>query len=179
MPYLKTLNDADIFPKDSFNVLARYVKRVTVKAIVKDDRNRFAFITSPINGQYLLSGGGAESEDLEKEIRRECLKELGYEIEILEVIEQTQEFRNKLEKEYETTCFLAKATKKISGDFRTEDEKEARLSVAWFTLDEAKEILDRQVEGVKKGEIEGYELPFNITRDHLFFMKFLHDRGEA
>jgi ADP-ribose pyrophosphatase YjhB (NUDIX family) len=173
MQYLVTLYDKDIFPTVVFDAPSEYEKRITVKAIVKNDTNRFAFITSASHGCYLLPGGGAESDDLETEIKRECVEEIGFEIDIIRIIRQTQEFRSRLAKEYVTTCFFAKTTRNVMGDFRTEDEKEAQLQVEWFTVDEAKKILSEQVERVRKGDVNGYELPFNIVRDHLFFTEFL------
>lgn len=176
MQYLVTLHDEDVFLKPEFVAPTDYKKRVTVKAIVRNKNGQFAFVTNPIHGFYLLAGGGAESENLEEEIKRECAEETGYEVGVVKEVGRIHEFRNRDANEYETICFLVKAKQKTSGDLRTEDEKKNELSVVWFDGEEARNILDEQVAKVKRGEVGFYNTAFNILRDQIFFAEHLKQK---
>ncbi len=176
MKYLAILKDKDIFAKPEFEAPLNYEKRVTVKAIVRNDKDQFAFVTNPIHKFHLLAGGGAESEDLEKEIQRECMEEVRYKVDVVREVGRIHEFRNRSAKEYESVCFLTEAKEAMSEDLRTEDEKKNELEVVWFNAKEAQKILAEQVELVKQGKVGFYNTAFNIVRDQLFFKRFL--RGE-
>lgn len=173
MKYLATLRDKDIFAEPKFEAPLEYQKRVTVKAIVRNEKGEFAFVTNPIHKFYLLAGGGAESEDLEKEVQRECEEEVKYEVDVIEEIGRIHEFRNRSAKEYESVCFLVESKKEVSEDLRTKDEKKNELAVVWLSEAEAQKILVEQIEMVKQEKVEFYNTAFNIVRDHLFFLEFL------
>lgn len=173
MKYLATLRDKDIFAKPAFEAPLNYEKRVTVKAIVRNENGQFAFVTNPIHKFYLLAGGGAESEDLEKEIQRECMEEVRYEVDVVREIGRIHEFRNRSAKEYESICFLVKTKEAVNEDLRTEDEKKNELEVMWFNAKEAQKVLAEQVELVKQKKVGFYNTAFNIVRDQLFFAEFL------
>ena len=116
----------------------------------------------------MLPGGGAESNDLEKEVEREALEEINYFVKIIKEVGKIEEFRNRNAKHYITTCFLAKTIKENEEDLRTEEEKKNGLIVQWFSYNEALKILSDQVEKVKNGEVEFYNTAFNIIRDNYF-----------
>ena len=170
---LASIQDKDIFVTPEFVAPLSYEKRVTVKAIVRNEKGQFAFVTNPIHKFYLLAGGGAESEDLEKEIQRECMEEVRYEVDVVREIGRIHEFRNRSAKEYESICFLTESKKEVSEDLRTEDEKKNELAVVWFNPKEAQKVLAEQVELVKQGKVGFYNTAFNIVRDQLFFEEFL------
>jgi len=173
MEYLKTITDENIFENPEFEKPDIFEKRTTVKAVVINDEGKFGFVTNPVHGFYLLAGGGAESDDLEKEIGRECDEEINFEVEVLEEIGRVHEYRNRNAKEYETVCFAVKTIKELPEDTRTEDEKKNGLQVVWFDKNEAISVLKEQIEEVKKGEVRFYNTAFNIVRDNLFFNKYL------
>ena len=176
MEYLFTLTDKDIFPRPEFPKPDAYKKRMAVKAVVTSDEGKYAFVTNPVHGFILLPGGGAETEDLFKEIERECAEEIALEITVLKKIGIAHEIRNRDGKEYETVCFLAKAGKKLESDARTEDEKKNDLHVVWLDEKEALKILGEQQEKVNRGGVEFYNTAFNIVRDLRFFTEYLRFR---
>lgn len=178
MHYLATLNDNDIFSQSAYNIPGCYEKRVTVKAVVINKIGQYGFVTNPVHGFYLLAGGGVESGDLAQEIKRECIEEIGYEVEVVREIGRVQEYRNRDAKEYETVCFLVKTKKRIYEDLRTENEKMNGLSVVWFDGEEAQKILKRQVIEVGKGEVGFYNTAFNIIRDQLFFEEVFKQKND-
>jgi len=178
MRYLAILRDRDILSQPAHITPNHYEKRVTVKAIVKNKMGKYGFVTNSIHGFYLLAGGGAESEDVAQEIKRECAEELGYEIEITREVGRVHEFRDRDAKEYETICFLVEARKETNEDLRTEDEKKNNLSVVWLESDDARKILKEQVEKVRGGGVKFYNTAFNIIRDQIFFEEILKDKND-
>lgn len=177
MHYLTTLHDKDIFPRPMYSAPVHYEKRVTVKAIVKNEKGQYGFVTNTAHGFYLLAGGGAESSDNTQEIKRECVEEIGYEVEVIREIARIDEFRDRDAMEYETICFLVVAKKKIFEDLRTEGEKKNGLSVVWFDDKEAQKILKGQVVKVEKRGVGFYNTAFNIVRDQLFFAEFFKQKN--
>ncbi|MFA6077634.1 MAG: NUDIX domain-containing protein [Candidatus Paceibacterota bacterium] len=169
MNYLATLHDKDIFPQPINKIPDYYEKRVTVKAIAKNKKGQFAFVTNPIHKFCLLAGGGVENTNLEAEIKRECLEELRYEVDVVDIVGKIHEFRNRDAKEYETTCFLVETKNEINEDLRTDDEKKNDLFVVWLDGEEAKKILEEQIVKVKNGEMVFYNTAFNAVRDKIFF----------
>jgi len=173
MKYLKILTDEDIFDSPKFKKPNTFENRTTVKAVVLNNEGKFGFVTIPRNGLYLLAGGGAEGSNLEKEIQRECDEEINFEVEILGEIGRVHEYRNKDAMEYETVCFAVRTGKETHEDTRTEDERMKNLHVVWFEKNEAIDILKKQVDKVKRGEVEFYNIAFNVIRDSLFFDEYL------
>ena len=173
MKYLKTIKDIDIFLNPEFNNLDEYKKRITVKAIMKNKENNFAFITNDIHNFVLLPGGGAESKNLENEINRECKEEISYSIKNIKELIRVKEFRNRKAKEYKTICFYGDIDKKSQEDIRTEEEKKNNLKVVWLDGQEALKILESQVEKLKRGEVKFYNTAFNILRDYRFFKEYI------
>lgn len=173
MKYLKIITDKDVFKSPKFKIPNIFQKRTTVKAVVINNEGKFGFVTNSLHGFYLLAGGGAESDNLEEEIQRECNEEINFEIKIIREIGWIHEYRNREAKEYKTVCFFVKVIKKINKDTRTEDEKKNDLQFIWLDKDEAVNILKEQVEKVKNGKVKFYNTSFNILRDQLFFNKYL------
>jgi len=122
-------------------------------------------------------GGGAESADLQNEIKRECEEEIGYTIELKGIVGQTHEFRNRAAEEYTTTCFIAEAKESLKEDMRTNDERDNGLRVEWIELDAAISIFSKQKESVKKEDVKFYNTAFNILRDGMFLETYLAGRG--
>jgi len=173
--YLKILHNSDIFPKSKIKKPKKYEKRETVKGIVLNKEGEIAIVTNPIHNLYLLPGGGAESKNLELEIERECLEEINYKVKIIGMIGKTKEFRDRDAKEYTTTCFVAKAEKKLTKDTRTKSEIENELKMVWVNKKKLKNIFEIQYKKVKAGKIKFYNTAFNIFRDSEFLKKYLND----
>lgn len=122
---------------------------------------------------YLLAGGGAESDDLEAEIKRECDEELNVKVNIISKIGMARDYRNRSSREYETTCFLAKAIRELTEDTRTEDERNDGLHPVWVCKEEAIKIMKQQQEKIKRKEVAFYNTAFDMARDSRFFMEYL------
>ncbi len=175
---MKIIRDEDIFSKPEFENAEKYSERVTVKAIVKNDKNQFAFVTNPIHNFVLLAGGGAKSDNLEDEINRECKEEIFCSIKNIKKISEVEEYRNRNGKKYHTTCFYGETDQKISEDNRTKDEKKNGLKVVWLSKEKALKIMEKQIEKLKEGKVKFYNIAFNIYRDYYFLKGFLKEHEE-
>ena len=59
------LSEADIFGTKDIRSVEKWVKRKTVKVLLRNQKNKIALITNSIHGFYLLPGGGInENEDI-------------------------------------------------------------------------------------------------------------------
>jgi ADP-ribose pyrophosphatase YjhB (NUDIX family) len=171
--YLKVLYHFDVFPNSKIKKPKKYQKRQTVRAIVLNKKGEVALVTNAIHNLFSLPGGGAEGNNLEMEIVRECLEEINQEVEIAGVIGKTKEFRDRDAKEYTTTCFLATAIKKVKKDFRTNEEIKNGLKVVWVNKKKLLNIFKAQNKKVDAGKINFYNTAFNIVRDGIFINKWL------
>jgi len=177
---LATLRDKDIFPNRTFKVINEWQPRKTVKIIVLNDDNQIALVTNSIHGIYLLPGGGIEDgEKIEQAATRECEEEIAYGINSHIIIGKTKEFRSRDSKEYDTSCVLAKITKPVGQDRRTDNEKDLELKAKWFNLSDAQAILREQENKLKAGKIEFYNVGFNIVRDKIFVEHFIKIKNHA
>ena len=174
--FLKIIQSSGVFPKTKFKKPKKYKNRETVKAIVTNQRGEVALVTNNKHKMYLLPGGGAESKDLESEIIRECLEEINYKVKVLGVVGKTREFRDRDEKKYTTTCFLAQAIKKVKKDLRTDDEKKYDLKMLWVPQGKLKKIFDSQKAKLDAGKVKFYNISFNIVRDRIFINEWLKTR---
>jgi len=168
-----TLKDTNIFAAPEFADADTYQKRNTVKAIVKNDDDLYAFVTNPVHSCVLLAGGGAESDNLLKETMRECVEELQCEVSIVNQVAVAHEYRNRNAIQYYTVCYEAKFVQDITEDRRTDEEKENDLQVIWLSKEDATQALAQQVEKVEAGEISFYNTAFNIIRDQKFWQTFV------
>lgn len=176
--YLKVLQSSDVFPNSDIKKPEKYTERQTVKAIVLNKKGEVALVTNPIHNLYSFPGGGAESSDLESEVMRECLEEINQEVEILGIIGTIKEFRDRDAKKYITTCFVARAIKKVKKDTRTKSEIENGLNVVWVSKKKLKNIFEIQDKKVSAGEINFYNTAFNIVRDSEFLREYLKNYEE-
>ena len=170
----RIIEDFDVFPLLQFNRPPTFTVRNTVKAIVLNAEGKIGLVTNDVHKLYLFPGGGADSEDLEKEVRRECREELQCDVQVTVILETFREYRYRDAKEYHTTCFLAEAQDSLEvGDVRTADEQKHNLHPVWMPIEDARAILREQSAQAKKGNILYYNTAFNAVRDNLFLEKYI------
>jgi len=89
-------------------------------------------------------------------------------VELKEVVGVIDDYRNRDKKHCINYCYSAKLFGKKGTLKLTEEEEKNGLHVIWVSLDEAINILGKEVEQLKRGEVTFYNTGFNILRDHLF-----------
>jgi len=170
MKKLGTHTQADIFPdkKDNREEII-FEDRATGKAIVFDDQNNIALIGNKVNSFYLLPGGGIDQvESIESGIVRECLEEIGCDVELGKTVGIIDDYRNRDRKHCINYCYTAKLIGEKGELKLTEEEEKNGLHVIWLSLSEALDILEKEVEQLRRGEVTFYNTGFNILRDCLF-----------
>lgn len=170
MKNLGTFTQFDVFPEKQDNrEEINFENRITGKAIVLDENNKVALIGNTTNSFYLLPGGGIDQgESIEDGLIRECLEEVGCNVELKEAVGVIDDYRNRDKKHCINYCYLAKVIGQKGEPKLTEEEKTNGLHIKWSPLNEATKILEKQVEQLKRGEVTFYNTGFNILRDHLF-----------
>lgn len=170
MKNLGTFTQKDIFPeKEDDKEKINFEDRITGKAIVFDDDNNVALVGTKVNSFYLLPGGGIDpNESIKLGIVRECLEEIGCNVELQKAIGIIDDYRNRDKKHCINYCYVAKLVGEKGKLTLTEDEEKNGLHVIWISLDEAVKILEKEVGQLKRGEVTFYNTGFNILRDHLF-----------
>lgn len=170
MKTLGTFTQKDVFPeKEDDKEKINFEDRITGKAIVFDDDNNVALVGTKVNSFYLLPGGGVDqSESIEAGIVRECLEEIGCNVELQKAIGMIDDYRNRDKKHCINYCYVAKLFGEKGKLTLTEDEEKNGLHVIWISLDKAIKILEKEVGQLKRGEVTFYNTGFNILRDHLF-----------
>jgi 8-oxo-dGTP pyrophosphatase MutT (NUDIX family) len=134
-------------------------ERRASRAVVLDVQNQVALLFVSKHGYYKLPGGGIEEgEDVVEALKRECLEEIGCEIEIKQEIGMTIEYRSKFQVRQESYCWLACVKGEKGEPHFEQDEIDDGFQVIWSSLDEA-------IRMVEKSNTEEYQSGFIVPRE--------------
>ncbi|MFA6416138.1 MAG: NUDIX hydrolase [Candidatus Paceibacterota bacterium] len=177
---LAIFKEKDVFPgKEMSEKNVIFGNRLTGKAIVFDNEGKVALVGNKVNSFYLLPGGGIdENESIENGVKRECLEEVGCQVDLLDIVGIIEDFRDRDKTHCINHCYTARIIGKKGELDLTEEEKKNGLHVIWVPLDEAISILEKEVEQLKKGEVTFYNTGFNILRDNLFLKEVLKTKNK-
>ena len=139
-----------------------YSLREATRAVVLDNDNNVALLHATATDYYKLPGGGLD-DDVDKivALKRECIEEIGCDIEVLQEIGLVNEWR-KIYQIYQVSfCYLAKIVgKKGTPDF-TESEIAEGFEVRWLSSEEAlKALIESEAEHISA---KGYMVPRDIA----------------
>jgi 8-oxo-dGTP diphosphatase len=163
-----TLRDADIFSEAGVASQVEWKDRPTGKVVLFNEENEIALIGNTVNDFLLLPGGGIEeNESILQGVKRECREETGYEIEIIDELGVTEDFRERDGRHCISYGYTAKVISRGDPDL-TANEIDVGAYVKWLPFSEARSLFLKQEEAVKKGEVKFYNTCFNIFRDSLF-----------
>jgi 8-oxo-dGTP pyrophosphatase MutT (NUDIX family) len=171
MRLLETINPEHV----SQNEASIYPVREAARAVVTDNEGQIALLHVSRDQYYKLPGGGIEtSEDSIVALRRECLEEIGCEIEVIDEIGMIVENRKFCSLKQISYCYFAKIKGHKGEPHFMEDEIEEGFEAVWVTYEKAVELLS---ENEAKG-LEGRL--YIVPRDRKFlisaqkFIKEIH-----
>lgn len=158
MKLIQTIQFKDLKPE----AIEKFKVRRAARAVVFDQDKNIGVLYIGKHGYHKLPGGGLEGEEnISAALRRECLEEIGCDIETFGELGEIIEYRDKFSLKQHSYCFIANlvGTKK-SPDF-TQGEIENGFSIKWLPLENALELL-------LNDQPEEYEGKFIQIRDSLF-----------
>lgn len=137
--------------------------REAARAVLFDENNLVPLLfVSKYNYHKLPGGGIEEGEDKLTALIRECLEEVGSEIEVIGEIGKIIEYRSKFDLKQTSYCYYGKVIFKWAPDF-TESEINEGFQIIWLSLSEAIVKIENDIP-------ENYEGTFIQKRD-LEFLK--------
>lgn len=152
MKLLKTIQSRDFSPAE----IETFFHRLSVRAVIFDDERKIGILYVSKKNFYKLPGGGIEENENKLEaLHRECLEELGCEIEINHEIGQIIELRDanssKQCMKQESFCYLGKVVGKKNQPNFTSSEIKHGFEIQWLDLDQAIQLILNQADR-KRGE---------------------------
>ena len=158
MKLVKTIQFKDLRPED----IEKFKVRRAARAVVFDSNKNIGILYVGKNNYHKLPGGGLEGdESIEEALRRECLEEIGCNIEPFGELGEVIEYRDKWSLEQHSYCYLANLVgEKGKPDF-TQKEIDNGFEIKWVSLEEAIKLLESD-------KPEGYEGGFIQIRDSSF-----------
>ena len=144
--------------------------REAARAIVFDTDNLVALLHSTKYEYYKLPGGGVEpGEDYETALKRECVEEIGCQIEVLKELGKIIEYRKKYNLKQTSYCYVAKVVGEKGIAELTPEEMDDAFETVWLPLEEA-------IQKVKNNNNSAiYNVPYMVTRDTAFLEEALEN----
>ena len=120
----------------------KFVVREAVRAVVFDPDNKIALLDVTRDHYYKLPGGGIEvGEDHLAALKRECLEEIGCQIELIGEVGMVVEYRKFCNLKQISYCYLAKLTGQKGMPHFMPDELEEGFKEQWMPIGQALQFL--------------------------------------
>jgi 8-oxo-dGTP pyrophosphatase MutT (NUDIX family) len=143
--------------------ISKFTTREASRAVIFDDKGNVPLLFVAKHNYHKLPGGGIEEgEDKIVAVKRECIEEVGSEVEIIKEIGMVVEFREEWKLKQISYCYLAKVLRMVDTNY-TEQEILDGFKIEWVKIDDAIKLLEKDVPN-------DYEGDFIIKRD-LAFLK--------
>ena len=167
MDYFSIIKDSDIFGGGETDSTA-YIVRPTAKGVVLDDEGKVALLS---NGEHsLFPGGGVdEGETFREAFIRECMEEIGCEVEVLSSLGRALQVRSKSKRKYEVEFFVGKV-RGAKGAPTTTQAGELACTIDWLDDTEVITILESQIKDIRPDD---YPAQFNCRTHLAVFERYL------
>lgn len=118
--------------------------REAARAVVRDKDGLVALLHVTKDGYYKLPGGGIdEGEEVLDALRRECLEEIGCEIDVRGEVGSVVEHRKMHQLEQASYCYLADVKGEKSAPAFTDDERARGFAIVWMPYEAALEAVSK------------------------------------
>lgn len=169
-----TDKDFGIDPQEMNN----YRLRVAARGIVIRDDGKIAIQNKSNKNEYKLVGGGMEeNEDPTVAFKREVLEEAGCEIEIIEQLGVTEEYKSLQNLKQISNIFVAKVIKDTHTLDLTEKEKNEGAKLLWLEPKEALKLIIDCYDKLLPSEYDNvYDTRFVVLRDRKILEYYLSNQ---
>jgi ADP-ribose pyrophosphatase YjhB (NUDIX family) len=138
---------------------ATYKKRDSVRAIVLDQDGKMALLHATTYNYYKLPGGGVdEGESLHDALKRECLEEIGCNIEVDAEVGSLTEYRKKRSLNQVSYTYIAHVVGEKGEPHLEPGEAAHGFKTVWMTIADARAA-------VQSGTHSVYDASYMIARD--------------
>ncbi len=164
MDLLLTIKESEVYP-DKKPKGGKNDYRKAVRAVVFDNENNVALLHVSKYSYYKLPGGGIEeSELMEESLKRECLEEIGCNVEVVSDVGRVFEYRDEINLNQESFCYIAKL---LGG--------KGKSNLVGYEIDDGFETvwanIDKAIKMVEESKPTSYDGPFIKIRDLVFLKK--------
>jgi 8-oxo-dGTP diphosphatase len=158
MKLLKIINPENV----SEGKVNAYPVREAVRAIVVDNEGKVALLHVKKENYYKLPGGGIEeSEDKMVALHRECLEEIGCNVEVMSEVGMIVEYRKMYSLKQISYCYLVKVEGEKGDSSFTEEELGREFEQVWLPYEKAADVLSEN--NATSPEGRDYIVPRDIT----------------
>ena len=149
--------------------------RLGARGIVIREDGRIAIFNKSNKNEYKLPGGGLEGEEKpEDAFKREVLEETGCEIEIIESLGTTEEYKSQNNFKQISYIFVGKVLKDTKQLNVTKKEKEEGAKLLWETPKKALELITECFDKLVASKYESiYSTKFVVLRDRRILEYYL------
>ena len=155
--------EIEFYSKDNNSMTIRYGAR----GIVIDKEGKIAIIYKKNKNEYKLPGGGVDKgEDFKEAFKRECIEEIGFDINEVEYLFDIEEDHINDNFKQISKVYIAKVKEKLESNNLTEQEKEEGLEYLWLDKKEALEKMKACIKNLKGSKYDNvYRTKFVVGRD--------------
>ena len=149
--------------------------RLGARGIVIREDGKIAVFNKSNKNEYKLPGGGIEGdENPEEAFKREVLEETGCEVEIIDNLGITEEYKSKNKFKQISYVFVGKVIRDFKHLGLTKKEKEEGARLLWETPEKALELITNCFDKLKETKYESvYSTKFIVLRDRKILERYI------
>lgn len=149
--------------------------RLGARGIVIREDGKIAIFNKSNKNEYKLPGGGLEGEEKPEEaFKREVLEETGYEVEIIETLGTTEEYKSLNNFKQISYVFVGKVINDTKHLNITEKEKYEGAKLVWETPEKALELITKCFDKLIASKYASiYSTKFVVLRDRKILEKYI------
>lgn len=134
--------------------VARWPLREAARAVVTDNAGLVALLFVSKENYYKLPGGGLDTgEDKVAALRRECVEEIGCDVEVTGELGTVLEYRQIFGLRQVSYCYTAKVIGEKGSPNFTEMEAKRGFQIAWLSPEDAKAALENSKATSEEGSL--------------------------
>lgn len=154
--------------------------RLGARGIVVRDDGKIAVFNKSNKNEYKLPGGGIEEkENKEEAFKREVLEETGCEVEIVDFLGTTEEYKSQNNFKQISYIFVGKVIKDTNHLSVTKKEKDEGAKLLWEAPEEALKLIKECFDKLVPSEYSSiYSTKFVVLRDRKILEYYINNKDK-